>query len=68
LEVCYPKIEECEENDVPGMLEMFNMRKDVTIGGLREMGWNGTHTETAERYFFHQGRDFSIIGYNLDIN
>jgi hypothetical protein len=41
------ELEECEENDVPEMLEMFNVRKDVTIDGLREMGWNSTYTETA---------------------
>lgn len=42
------ELEECKENDVLEMLEMFNVRKEVTIDGLREMGWNGTHTETAE--------------------
>jgi hypothetical protein len=39
---------ECKENDALEMLEMFNVRKEVTIDGLREMGWNGTHTKTAE--------------------
>ena len=48
---CSMELEECEENDVPEMLEMFDVRKDVTIGGLREMGWNGTHTETAEIFY-----------------
>ena len=48
---CSMELEECEENDVPEMLEMFDVRKDVTIGGLREMGWNGTHTEGAEIFY-----------------
>ena len=41
------ELEKCEENNVPEMLEMFDMEYEVTLDGLRDMGWNGEVTQSA---------------------
>ena len=35
------EIEQCEENDVPDMLEAFDLGNEVTFSQLADMGWRG---------------------------
>jgi hypothetical protein len=38
------ELEECRENDLPDMLDEYDVGGEVTFDGLKEMGWRG-HTE-----------------------
>ena len=35
------ELEQCEENDVPDMLEAFDLGNEVTFSELADMGWRG---------------------------
>jgi hypothetical protein len=35
------ELEKCLENDVPDMLDMFNVGDEVTFSELEDMGWRG---------------------------
>ena len=35
------ELEQCEENDVPAMLEAFDLGNEVTFSELADMGWRG---------------------------
>ena len=41
------ELEECHENDVPDMLEMFEVGNEVNFAELEQMGWRGRVTNTA---------------------
>ena len=44
----YPiELEECYENDVPDMLDMFEVGGEVNFSDLEEMGWRGKVTNSA---------------------
>jgi hypothetical protein len=48
------EIEECEENDVPDMLEAFDLDNEVTFSELANMGWRGRVTYSAPlKSMFH---------------
>ena len=48
------EIEQCEENDVPDMLEAFDLDNEVTFSELANMGWRGQVTYSAPlRSMFH---------------
>ena len=41
------ELEKCEEDDVPNMLDDFDMGEMVTYKDLRKMGWNGEIENSA---------------------
>ena len=41
------ELEKCEEDDVPNMLDDFDMGEMVTYKDLRKMGWNGKIENSA---------------------
>ena len=41
------ELEKCEEDDVPSMLDDFDMGEMVTYTVLRKMGWNGKIENSA---------------------
>ncbi len=41
------ELEKCEEDDVPSMLDDFDMGEMVTYTDLRKMGWNGKIENSA---------------------
>ena len=48
------ELESCLENDVPDMIEQFNLEEEVTLEELRVMGWDGhvEHTAKIKHIFF----------------
>ena len=42
------EIEQCEENDVPDMLESFDLSIEVTFAELADMGWRGRVMYSAD--------------------
>ncbi len=42
------EIEQCEENDVPDMLESFDLDNKVTLSELADMGWRGRVMYSAD--------------------
>ena len=42
------ELEECQENDVPDMLDSFDVGSEVTFTELEQMGWSGTVTYSAQ--------------------
>lgn len=42
------ELDSCLENDVPDMIEKFNLEEEVTFDELRMMGWNGEVTLSAK--------------------
>ena len=52
------EIEECEENDVPDMLEAFDLDNKVTLSELVDMGWRGNINDPAPvKSIFHRCYD-----------
>ena len=52
------EIEECEENDVPDMLEAFDLDNEVTFSELADMGWRGRVMYSAPvKSIFHRCYD-----------
>ena len=45
------ELQQCEENDVPDMLEAFDLGKDVTFSELADMGWQGQVMYSANTWF-----------------
>lgn len=47
------ELEECHEDDVPDMLEMFEVGNEVNFAELEEMGWRGKvgHSATVKSIF-----------------
>ena len=41
------ELEKCEEDDVPNMLDDFDMGEMITYKDLRKMGWNGKIENSA---------------------
>jgi len=42
------ELDSCLENDVPDMVDRFNLEEEVTFEELRMMGWNGEVTLSAK--------------------
>ena len=42
------ELDSCSENDVPDMIDRFNLEEEVTFEELRMMGWNGEVTLSAK--------------------
>ena len=52
------EIEQCEENDVPDMLEAFDLGNEVTFSELADMGWRGRVMYSAPvKSIFHRCYD-----------
>ena len=52
------EIEQCEENDVPDMLEAFDLDNKVTLSELVDMGWRGNINNLAlVKSIFHRCYD-----------
>ena len=52
------ELEECEEEAVLDLLERFEIRDEVTLAELHEMGWRGKGDHSAEiKSFFHKCYD-----------
>ena len=52
------ELEECHENDVPDMLDMFEVGDEVNFAELEEMGWRGKVTNSAlVKSLFHSCYD-----------
>ena len=52
------ELEECHENDVPEMLDMFEVSDEVNFAELEEMGWRGKLTNSASvKSLFHSCYD-----------
>ena len=52
------ELEECEEEAVLNLLERFEVRDEVTLAELHEMGWRGKGDHSAEiKSFFHKCYD-----------
>ena len=48
------ELEECHENDVPDMLDMFDVGHEVSFAQLEAMGWRGQVTYLADiKNLFH---------------
>ncbi|MDB9891493.1 hypothetical protein OAD74_08985 [Alphaproteobacteria bacterium] len=42
------ELDECREDDVPDMLDMFDVGGEVTFSELEDMGWNGSVLYSAK--------------------
>ena len=42
------ELDSCSENDVPDMINSFNLEEEVTFEELRMMGWNGEVEHSAK--------------------
>ena len=52
------ELEQCEENDVPDMLEAFDLGNEVTFSELADMGWRGQVMYSAPvKSIFHRWYD-----------
>ena len=52
------ELEECMENDVPDMLDMFEVGNEVTFSELEDMGWRGQVMYSAPvKSIFHRCYD-----------
>ena len=52
------ELEECLENDVPDMLDMFDVGNEVTFSELEDMGWRGQVMYSAPvKSIFHRCYD-----------
>jgi hypothetical protein len=52
------ELEQCEENDVPDMLEAFDLGNEVTFSELADMGWRGRVMYSAPvKSIFHRCYD-----------
>ena len=52
------EIEQCKENDVPDMLESFDLSNEVTFAELADMGWRGKVSYSAPvKSMFHKCYD-----------
>ena len=48
------ELDYCSENDVPDMIDKFNLEDEVTFDNLRSMGWDGKVLHTAKiKHIFH---------------
>ena len=46
------ELEECVEDDVPNMLDMFDVGDELSFVDLEKMGWRGKPSQTAKIYKF----------------
>ena len=52
------ELEECRENDVPDMLDMFDVGAEVSFAELEDMGWQGEVLYSAKlKSIFHRCYD-----------
>ena len=46
------ELDECSENELPNMLEEYDVSDDVSVEDLRDMGWRGTlHIQQQSKAF-----------------
>ena len=46
------ELEECLEDDVPDMLDMFDVGDELSFADLEKMGWRGKPLQTAKIFDF----------------
>jgi hypothetical protein len=49
------ELEECREDDVSDMLDMFDVGGEVTLSELEDMDWNGSVMYSAKIINFPEG-------------
>ena len=64
------ELDSCLENDVPDMIEKFNLDQDVTFEELRMMGWDGHvgHSAKIKHIFFPVYDDVQIPSFARPIH